>query len=110
MANQPHPAIFGFTVMNATGASTPVDTSKTGQITVSCNSTAGHEVLVEGSLDGVDWAPMHRRTDASTIEFVGGARFVDAVEEDVPLLRFNVASLTTATTLVMGTYSGPWGT
>jgi len=110
MPNQPHPAVFGFTVMNATGASSPVDVSKTGKLTVSCNSTAGHVVLVEGSLDGLDWAPMHRRTDASTIQWTGTTRFVDGVEEDVPLLRFNVSSLTAATTLVMGTYSGPWGT
>ncbi len=60
---------------------------------------------MEGSFDDVTWANLFIATTIATLQMVGGiGPQIFGVEESVPMLRFNVASIVAANTLTLSVY------
>ena len=95
-------ALFQRVVVAATGTYGPYESHLVRDMSASCNSTAGHAVFIEGAI-GDDWAALKQKFSATTLTLppLGG---VVGVAEITPKVRFNVASMTAATTLVLCLY------
>jgi len=105
LSKQQSPIIHGTVIINATGISSPVDVSEATRVFVGCNSLAGQVTNVEGSFDDVTWANLHIATSITTLQMVGGiGPQIFGVEESVPMLRFNVASIVASNTLTLPVY------
>jgi len=88
----------------AAGVTSAIAISNANQVSVGCSSNAGASLIVEGSFDGDTWNALHFRTTVVTLLLTAPGALIGAIEEDVPLIRFDVNSLTASTTLTLSVY------
>lgn len=95
--------------LSAVGPSTPaISLAGVGDAVCQTNSTAGHVVTVEGSIDGGNWLQYRRNIPA----VAPSGHSVEPLELEGLLgvaayARFNVASLTSATTITAMLFGHP---
>ena len=107
----PYPALRETFIVSGTGVTSPVPAHQAKDYTVGCSSSAGHNVFAEGSLDGAEWSALRWKgtTNPTTIALTGTTVMLRPVIEYVHYLRFNVTSMTAASTLTLWMYGVPLG-
>ena len=100
----PFPGVQHTTYVSTVGVYGAIETGKARNLTVMCNSSAGHVAGLDGSLDGIEWAPLRRVMQGAapnSVVLTAGVAHSLAVQDQVPYVRWNVSSMTDATTLTL---------
>lgn len=110
MPQGPYAALNAVVVVSGTGVTSPILVTHAKGLMFSCGSTAGHLVTVEGSLDKDSWSAFRVKysSSAATLALTGADGAGLLASNDIAVwARFNVVSLTAATTLTLGAYGLP---